>query len=550
MKGAKGGLRDRKISENYRKYNKSSLQEELEAIRSHRIHDGLNLNTNENGINEVEDLFINEEGIGSTILSRIIAQNIYSNKKVKEAKILLEEIPIVVDELVENTSVEYQPEEQVEQLQEEKEQSVEKEEETELKETKTIEEDSIKKDKEQKEKVEIHHRYRVGFCEEDIIEDVYEYDNVVEEEENLGEVEEEYTNETKLEQEILLEFERMLREDYYEIKDLEYQLQVLTSAEEDVVLQDEIEDLKKQLEEILEKFEILKDKYEELKNSSDFSNLILLDNNYLQNLVTDYKKSAQDSIDMDNLIKRVQEAEDYISVIEKIIYIEDEKDYLEDKIDDKKEEFEDRDKTFEELEQQYEDIEKINDEIEKYSINLDGILKDITKKVDNMGEIHNKIETHLQLVPDINRIARVVADFTASTIIPRTRRGNIARAALIVDGIRNLRNAFSIERRTEERQVAQYVNYAKEIGKNIDTINDFKYNIDDATKNITDIRDTLKDELKDYINLVPEFKELMDNLDKIEKSLEEQKYYISRYGYEMQRELERNNAKVLVYKNV
>ena len=59
---------------------------------------------------------------------------------------------------------------------------------------------------------------------------------------------EEFTKNEKLETEVLDEIDRMLKEDYYEIKDLEYQIQVLNSKEKEAVRLEEVEAIRKELE--------------------------------------------------------------------------------------------------------------------------------------------------------------------------------------------------------------------------------------------------------------------------------------------------------------
>ena len=142
-----------------------------------------------------------------------------------------------------------------------------------------------------------------------------------------------------------------------------------------------------------------------------------------------------------------------------------------------------------------------------------------------------------------------MAQFMASTMIPRTKAGNVLRAGLIINGIQQLRQAFKIERKTETKQVTEFVNYEKDILKNMTNMDDFVRKLNDASNGIKEMKQTFKEELLDYVDSIPEFKELMENIENVEKELEEKKYYLNKYNKDMKRELERNNAKVYVYKN-
>lgn len=536
MKGAKGGQRDRKISRLYTEKNKSALQEELEAIKAHRIHDGLNLNRDENGINDLEEIEMNEEEIGILPNSEVVNNHINPQKTQIEFELKEEKVSQSKEENINNEIINEQVKEEDKNV------------------TIIVQNDALEKD---------HKNVGIAIEEDQIYEE--NHDQFTYNSENLTETndiepsyddfietkeQEEYTKETKLEQEILFELEKMLKEDYYEIKDLEYQLKILTQKEEDAVLQEEVDDLKKQLEALLDKFDIIKKKYEELKNSKDFTDVHLFDNNYLSNLINNYKKEVQDNIVIDDLIQRVKETEDYISIMEKIVYVENEKEYLTNRVDDKKEEFSYRDTSFEELEEQYNDIDKINNEIESFSNTLDSILNDITKKIDNMGSISNKTETYSKIVPDMNRLFRAMLQFTASTMIPRTRVGNVVRAGLMVNAIHDLSHTFRTEQRTETKQVVEFVNYEKDILKNVTSLDSFVGKIDGASNSIKDMKQIFKDEFNEYVAFIPEYKELMQNMENIEKELEEKRYYLNKYNQQMKRELERNNAKILIYKNV
>lgn len=523
MKGAKGGIRDRKITEAYRKKNNSSLEEELEAIKDHRKHDGLNLNKNENGIYDIETL-------GGP-------QN-YSTE-IKENRKLL-------------------PKEEISRKEVQIENSKTKEEQINIE---NLLQESFPKHKgveiEEKEYNALNESYEINKAENDFnkeeIVNIDEEKIPIKEEKTNNKEPEELKKDAKIEKaetEIVLEFERMLKEDYYEIKDLEYKLKVLTQKEEDALLQEEVETLKKELEVLLDKFTLLKNKYEELKNAKDLNTIRIFDNDYLQNLINNYKKDVQNNIEVDDLIKRVKETEEYISIIEKVVYVEHEKDHLEKKVEDKEEEFEDRDIKFEELEKEYADVEKINKELESFNNTLNGLVKDMAHKIDHMGKIYDKTETYRRIVPDMNRIFRAMLQFAVSTRIPRTRTGNVARAALILGGLNNLAHAFVNEQRTEVIKVAEFTNYEREITENINTITQFSSKLHDTSNFLKEIKQEFKDVLGEYADSIPEFKELMNNMDQMEKELEEKQFYMDKYQNEMKKELDRNNAKALVYKNI
>lgn len=544
MKGAKGGLRDRDISNKFRVKNKSSKIEEKEAIKSHRIHDGYNFNEDKFVINKEDNKIKDNSDINNNEESFILKEDTFVNNVSNEEEIKQEEMLSSLDDNDDVVSLEQEEIDKEEQDNDKVENEEHNEEET----KENIEEN---KNEIQEEQIDLN-----------ILEDKEEVkqEDITKEEpnkkHNVGidideeKEQEEFNRQDELEKEIFDEINRILKEDYYEIKDLEYQIKVLTQKEEDAVLTDEVEDLKIQLEALLERFDKLREKYEQIEKNKNFDSIRLLDSNYLTYLLTEYKKEVEDKVIMDDLVERLEEAQDYISIMEKVVYIEKEREDLEKSVDEKKEDFSYRDLTYDDLEKSYNDIEKINSEVERFNISMDGILKNVENKIDKMGEVYTKVEQNTRLVVDTNRFFRAMIDFANASILPRNTRGNIMRGMLYADAIGNLRATLGIRTTREERQVSNYTDYSKDILKGMSTIDDYVLKMDDAMDDLSDIRKTFKDEIEEYASEIPEFKEMLENMENMEKQLEEQKYLLNKYNNRMKRELERSNAKVLVYKNI
>ena len=121
---------------------------------------------------------------------------------------------------------------------------------------------------------------------------------------------------------------------------------------------------------------------------------------------------------------------------------------------------------------------------------------------------------------------------------------------IIVGAFADLNRVVTRKEATEMKRSASYIDYSSEISASISDLSTYMYQVDQAFTSIDEIRNLIKRELGEYVDSVPEFQDLMKNVDNTEKQLEEQKYYLEKYNYEAKRELERNNAKVLIYKNV
>ena len=536
MKGAKGGKRDRFISENFRKRNQSAKEKELEAKKSHQKIDGFRFSDKKIEKQESKD---KEEQ--QNILNEVQEeQENFVSSKQEETEEIKQEIEI---EIVSPRSFIQDP------LVDEK--NTEDEEKNEV-----VEEDLTKKEEPprkrkkavgvDKQEQKPNYNYNIDYDENVNVKEEFPKEKIEEKKEEP----EEFTKNEKLETEVLDEIDRMLKEDYYEIKDLEYQIQVLNSKEKEAVRLEEVEAIRKELENLLKRLEQLKDKYNAMKNSENFADITLLDNNYLAELLNEYKEQTKENMLVFDLVEKVKDASMYVSIMEKVILVEKEKDHLKEIVEEKKEDFEYRDTNFEQIEKEYNNVEKINQEIEKFNFNMEQILKSIAGKVDKMGKITEKVEQKTRWVTDMNRFFLAIGQFALASRIPRNRRGNLVRTMIIVGAFADLNRVVTRKEATEMKRSASYIDYSSEISASISDLSTYMYQVDQAFTSIDEIRNLIKRELGEYVDSVPEFQDLMKNVDNTEKQLEEQKYYLEKYNYEAKRELERNNAKVLIYKNV
>ncbi len=538
MKGAKGGKRDRLISENFRKQNQSAKEKEFEAMKSHQKIDGFRfsgkkIEKQENKDKEEQQNILNEV--------KEAQENSFSFKQEETEEVKQEiEIEIVSPRSSIQNSLLDEKNTEDEEKNEVVEEDLTKKEEPLRKRKKAV---GVEK---QEHKPNYDYNYNIDYDENVNVKEEFPEEKIEEKKEEP----EEFTKNEKLETEVLDEIDRMLKIDYYEIKDLEYQIQVLNSKEEEAVRLEEVEAIRKELEDLLKRLEQLKDKYNAMKNSENFADITLLDNNYLADLLNEYKEQTKENMLVFDLVEKVKDASMYVSIMEKIIVVEKEKDRLKETVEEKKEDFEYRDTSFEQIEKEYNNVEKINQEIEKFNFDMEQILKSIADKVDKMGEVTEKVEQKTRWVTNMNRFFLAMGQFALASRIPRNRRGNLVRTMLVVGALADLNRVVTKKETTEVKKSASYIDYSSEISTSISDLSTYMYQVDQAFTSIDEIRNLIKRELGEYIDSVPEFQDLMKNVDNTEKQLEEQKYYLEKYNYEAKRELERNNAKLLIYKNV
>ena len=502
MKGAKGGKRDQIVSKMF--------------------HDMMEQIQKEEGYVEKEDSSILEEG---TIL-----EDSPIHKEAKEKSLENEED--ITSPLTEQEMVSSEPK----KLDSEKE---------ERKQTEEIEEVEEKKDKEEieKEKEEeqiLINEQSVEKSQEEIEEEPLEEEKVeVEkiEEVSLEETEDDITYEEML---LLYEMEKNIREDYYELRDLEYRIDILSVKEEQVVLKEDIDALQKELEELLKKFDLLKEKYEDWDIVESYEGV---DKNYIRKLIEDYKEGYKSNVEIENLIQRIEETQKNIGIIETIIITEHKKDDIEEEIEDKYEAFEIRDKEFEELEKEVNDVEKIQLDIDKMSSNIESTLKDLDVYLKDAVHITNTLEQRTERVFRLDRVVDAITMLAMAASIPRSPLGNVVRASMMANAIHNFANLYENRETITHRKTVSYTDYGKEILNTSSKLDGIHTEIDLALKEIKNIRETIENELKDYIDLIPEYKELVGKLDVIEDQLIEQQYNVEKYKEESKKQYLKNDEK-------
>lgn len=521
MKGQKGGKRDQLISNKFREDNRKSEEERInEAIKGLKAKqdekDNLSKNKTTNFIDnrvyeDKEKSLENEDVVVSPLTDRD-----YQNDELVEEK---EELELNEEEIKEETSKREEQKNEEEKKQEEIEQNIK------------IEEQII----EEKEQEEIEQITENSELDEELTEEVnLDLDKKLQEKEAI----------------VFYELEKMIKEDYYDIKDLEYKIDIISTKAEQEVLKEELEKLKKELEELLKKFEILKDKYDYLDITKDLIGIHKLNDSYIETIIEDYKKSVYDDTEIESLLKKIEETKDYIGVVETLIITENKKNTLEDKIDDKCDELDIRDKDFAELEEKSIEAEKINKEIEKFTKEIEQISKDLDNKVKESINITHKTERYTRLVPNINRMINATMMIMAASAMPRNLVGNILRASFAAGAINNMAHILEPQETVKHYKEVNYTDYNKDILNNMDNIYNVNLMINDALKNISDIRKTFEHDFKDYVGLVPGYKELIINLDTIQDTLEEQQYYIEKYNKQMKENYKTNNDKILMKEKI
>ena len=124
----------------------------------------------------------------------------------------------------------------------------------------------------------------------------------------------------------------------------------------------------------------------------------------------------------------------------------------------------------------------------------------------------------------------------------RSARGMATLAATYLYFMRQLTRPNT---RTRTYRQIDVKDYNKEIESSLSALENVEEMLKKTSKQITTTINEFEHEFKDYIDMFPECRELLDNLEKIKDEIEEKEHELKRIKEQQERQLEINNAKVL-----
>jgi len=348
---------------------------------------------------------------------------------------------------------------------------------------------------------------------------------------------------------IIEEIEELLRNDYYDLRDIEYRIEVLQQQEKDEVLLENIEKIQKELEDLIKQFNQIKNKYADLYGYISIKDMEFITDLDIGSAISDYIGNGKDGFDNSKTLNQINEIKEFIEIINGIIEIEKKKDIVQQKVEQKLDDFGIRDEEFIKLQDKYTNVEAINAQIEKYNIEITSALVNIETKIATSVDISKRIETTTSLVPDLNRIMEASILMASTKLIPPTPLGHLFKASLFISAAHMM--ATAVMPKTEQKEIitTTVTDYSRDILIGKDNINSILNNIETAFSEIGYIKDSFEKEFSQYASQIPEYDKLIQNLFTIENELTRQQIIAYKYSQSFDQALERNNQKVKTLEN-
>ena len=329
---------------------------------------------------------------------------------------------------------------------------------------------------------------------------------------------------------IVAEYEEKLKDVKIELKKLIYEYNVLQQASEDLTDS-------KEAEEILYQLSIIIKKIEELKSKMKIDIKDLETDAYLTDIVDQY----MDEFKNKNIVSEIKDSDLYIMIEEKLEEVTEKTGTLTNKVEDTKDKLELDESQFDKLKESYYNFENFNNQLIAFQSEQDFLLKDLEKKVSESTSITEQVQYRVQLMNRQNR--RLLQMIALPMLIPGNRSAR-AIASATAAYLYFMRNLLNPRLREQRYRIISVIDYSSEIEKNISKIEDAAISISKTSNKLEEMIRKIEVDFKDYLNAIPECRELLSNLNKLLSDLKEKEEELQKTKQEQEKLLETNNQKV------
>lgn len=329
---------------------------------------------------------------------------------------------------------------------------------------------------------------------------------------------------------LVSQYEEKLTETKLELKRTIYEYNVLEQKQEKIKDKEEANDLLYQLSIIIKKLEELKSKLKvdmtELENDT-----------YLKDIIDNYIAEFKNK----NIIPEVKDSELYIMVSDKLDQIIEKVDNLSKKVEDKKELLELDEDALNELKEAYYNYDNFNNQLMNFQYEQDYLLKELEQKIKESATIQEQVRYQVELMN--NQSKRLLQILALPMLIPGNRSAK-AIATGTAAYLYFMKNLLNPKLRRKRFRIISVTDYSKEIENNISKIEDATNMIRRSSSKLEDMIKKLEIDFKDYIDKIPECKDLLTNLNRLLEDLKEKEKELEKNKKEQEKLLETNNQKV------
>lgn len=329
---------------------------------------------------------------------------------------------------------------------------------------------------------------------------------------------------------IVDEYEKKLKDARTDLRNLIFEYNVMVEESDNLYRSEEADKL-------LDKVNTIIKKIEELKDLLDIPNIDKYDDNYLYTLIESYLEEFKGK----KFVDEIKDSSLYIMLSEKIEELDIKKDKLKEKVETKKDQLELDEAHLEEIKDSYYTYDRFNNQLLTFQKEQDSILEDIRNKMANATTIEEKVRVQ---VTGMHRQSRNLLAILAAQMMlpgPRSAKGLATMAATYLYFMRNIMQPQTTTRRYKTIKVTDY---HKEIENSLVELENVGTLLSRTSRQLDLTIKNFKKQYKEYLDVIPECKNLLENLEKIRDDLKEKEYELDRIKKEQEKNLEKNDAKV------
>lgn len=332
------------------------------------------------------------------------------------------------------------------------------------------------------------------------------------------------------ENKIIEEYERRLKEIRYSLRNLIYDYDEIIKEHDNVYTSQEAQIL-------LDKLNIIIRKIEELKEKIKVEDIDKYDDAYIYQLVNDYIKE----FDNQKFIDEIKDSELYIAISEKLQELDTEKNNLETNLEIRKEKMLVNEENFDQIKKDYDNYAKFDEEILKFQNEQLYLLKELEYNIENSLSIQEKVE--IEIVAMNKQCKKLLQLIALQMMIPKLKSSkNIISATMKY--MYFMRKILAPETRKQEYKIIQIEDYSKDIENSLYQLDHVNQKLQTTSKKLTTMIKEIEYKYREYLEAIPECKDLLNNLKIVESNLKEKEYELEKLKKQQTKNLEINNEKV------
>ena len=342
-----------------------------------------------------------------------------------------------------------------------------------------------------------------------------------------------------LEKQVIKVLEEDIQEKKYQLKKIDSEIYAIQKSI-DSTNEEELIEIEKEIEKLMDMIEQIKKQILSLEKTFDLKFPVEEPDNYLIYLVEEYIHHRKEEKEF---YKKLQDNQEFQSLIDIVIEIEEKQELIREKALDKREQLELEEEQVEKMADEVIEIEKINKSVKMMIENHEKTMEEIKIKVNETVHITERVEFITKSVNHTIFELFLLMAVLKHNLSIKNNAIAAASAALALDMI--IKMTTPIQERVTVKD-NDFKNYEDMIRKCINDTGFLEQMIGNNLEHIASIRYIFE---KDYgsCSYLPSYQEALKRLTSLEDEMKERKDDVVKMKRDIELQLEKNNAKVKKY---